>query len=434
MLSEKRGLLQLIVFRLIVVSSLLISAVAIQESTSIFLPLDKFYFVTLAACVLSIIYLLLYYWGKHVTGQAHVQVALDLAIVTALVYISGGIAGPLYFVYVFPILGSSLVLTIRGVYLTASASAIIFGLLVEGLFYRIIPYFQADQNKLMSFGLVLYSLVVAWGLFFAIAFLITTLARNLRTTREQLEWARRELQIKEHQALAGRVSSQIAHEIRNPLAAIAGSVQVLKNELAVSDDQRKLMDIVLRESERISLSIDQFLDLAGPPKIALLPIDLIEILRETVLMLRQSGELNGSVVLEGNYDEAQAPFLGNAHHFKQVFWNLVKNAVQAMPRGGRLRLQVERLKKNAIRLVFADTGVGMTEETKVRIFEPFYSDFEDGRGLGMAVVRSIIDDYQGTISIKSELDHGTEIVIVLPGQAKPWSKALGESQASPARA
>ena len=434
MLSEKRGLLQLIVFRLIVVSSLLISAVAIQESTSIFLPLDKFYFVTLAACVLSIIYVLLYYWGKHLTGQAYMQVALDLAIVTALVYISGGIAGPLYFVYIFPILGCGLVLTIRGVYLTASAAAIVFGLLVEGLFYRIIPYFQPDRYKLMSFGLVLYSLVVAWGLFFAIAFLITTLSRKLRTTREQLEWARRELQIKEHQALAGRVSSQIAHEIRNPLAAIAGSVQVLKNELDVSDEQRKLMDIVLRESERISLSIDQFLDLAGPPKIALLPIDLIEILRETVLMLRQSGELNGSVILEGNYSEGQAPFLGNAHHFKQVFWNLIKNAVQAMPRGGRLRLQVERPKKNAIRLVFADTGVGMTEETKTRIFEPFYSDFQDGRGLGMAVVRRIIDDYQGTISIKSELNHGTEIVIALPGQAKPGSKAAGESQASPARA
>ena len=420
--NEKRGLLQLIVFRLILVSSLLISAVAIQESTSIFLPLDKFYLVTLAAAVLSIIYLVLCYWGQHLTGQAHVQVALDLAIVTVLVYISGGIAGPLYFVYVFPILGSSLVLTVRGVYLTASASAIVFGLLVEGLYYRIIPYFQPDQFKAQSFGPALYSLVVAWGLFFAIAFLITTLSRNLRTTREQLDSARRELQIKEHQALAGRISSQIAHEIRNPLAAIAGSVQVLKNDLQVTDEQAKLMNIVLRESERISQSIDQFLDLAGPPRMAPVPIDLIEILRETVLMLQQGGELNGRVELEGNYREASAPFLGNAHHFRQVFWNLIKNAVQAMPRGGRLKLQAERLKRNAVRLVFADTGVGMTEETKTKVFEPFYSDFEEGRGLGMAVVRRIIDDYQGAIAIKSELNHGTEIAITLPPPDKIWGK------------
>jgi len=432
--SEKRGLLQLIVFRLIIVSSLLFTAVAIQETTSIFLPLDKFYLVTLAACVLSILYLILYYWGKHLSGQAVAQIVLDLAIVTALVYISGGISGPLYFVYIFPILGSSLVLTIRGVYLTASASAIVFGLLIEGLYYRIIPSFQPDQYKIMSFGQVLYSIVVAWGLFFAIAFLITTLSRNLRSAREQLEWTQRELQIKEHQALAGRVSSQIAHEIRNPLAAIAGSVQVLKNELDVTPEQRKLMDIVLRESERISLAIDQFLDLAGPPRIAPLPIDLVEILKETVIMLRQSGELNGSIVLEGNYAEAQAPFLGNAHHFKQVFWNLIKNAVQAMPRGGRLRLNLDRPKKNTVRMVITDTGVGMSEETQAKVFDPFFSTFEEGRGLGMAVVRRIIDDYQGTIAIKSELGRGTEITIDLPRPAKAWGHVSREGSASPAHA
>jgi len=427
MTSDKRGLLQLIVFRLIVVSSLLVSAVVIQESTSIFLPLDKFYFVTLAAFVLSIIYFTLYYWGKHLTGQAHLQVILDLAIVTALVYISGGISGPLYFVYVFPILGSSLVLTVRGVYLTASASAIGFGLLVEGLFYRVIPYFQPGQAKDLSFGFVLYSLVVAWGLFFAIAFLITTLVRNLHLTQEQLERARKELQIKEHQALAGRISSQIAHEIRNPLAAIAGSVQVLKRDLDVSAENRDLMDIVLKESERISQSIDQFLDLTGPPKITPVPIDLAEILKETLLMLRQSEELTDRIELEGNYSESPVPFLGNAHHFKQVFWNLTKNAIQAMPQGGHLKLNFQRLRKNGVRLTFADTGMGMTEQTMERIYEPFFSGFEGGRGLGMAVVRRIIDDYQGTINLKSELNHGTEIGITLPQPSGQWGETKRET-------
>lgn len=428
MINEKRGLLQLIALRLIVFSSLLVAAVAIQEATSIFLPLDKFYILTLAAFILSIIYLVLYYWGKHLSGQAHLQVALDLAMVTVLVYISGGISGPLSFVYVLPILGSSIVLTVRGVYLTASTSAILFGLLVEGLFYRIIPYFRPGQFKSMSFGFVLFSLVVSWCLFFAIAFLITALSKNLRQTREQLERARHELQAQERQALAGRVSSQIAHEIRNPLAAIAGSVQVLKNDLELSAEHHKLMEIVLRESERISQSIDQFLDLAGPPRIALLPIDLGEIMKETVVMLHQSGELNGAIVLTGNYADARLSYLGNAHHFKQLFWNLIKNAIQAMPRGGLLRMDLERLKRNAVRMVFADTGVGMSEETKERIFEPFYSGFESGRGLGMAVVRRIVDDYQGTISLKSELGRGTEIVIVLPLPDKRWSETKTEAR------
>ena len=427
MRHDKRGILQLIVFRLIVVSSLLVAAVIIQESTSIFLPLDKFYLVTLAALVLSLLYFVLYYWGKYLTGQAHIQVVIDLIIMTALVYISGGIGGPLYFAYVFPILGSSLVLNTRGVYITASASAIVFGLLVEGLFYRVIPYFQPGQFKPMSFGFVLYSLVVAWGLFFAIAFLITTLSRNLRQTQGQLEGAQKELQLKERQALAGRISAQIAHEIRNPLAAIAGSVQVLKNDLSLTDEHRDLMDIVVKESQRISQTIDQFLDLTGPPKIALVPIDLAEILKETLRMLTQSGELNGHIQLEGNYPQTLVPYLGNAHHFKQVFWNLIKNAIQAMPQGGRLRLDFIRLRRNSIRLTVADTGIGMTEATKERIFEPFYSGFEGGRGLGMAVVRRIVDDYGGEISLESELDQGTEVNITLPPTARRWTELKDEA-------
>jgi signal transduction histidine kinase len=426
--NEKRGLLQLIALRLIVFSSLLVAAVAIQEVTSIFLPVDKFYILTLAAFVVSLIYLVLYYWGKHVVGQAHLQVALDLAMVTVLVYISGGISGPLSFVYVLPIMGSSMVLSRRGVYLTASASAILFGLLAEGLFYHIIPYFRPDQDKGLSFGLILYSLVVSWCLFFAIAFLINTMSKSLHQTREQLDRARVELQAKERQALAGRVSSEIAHEIRNPLAAIAGSIQVLKNDLDLSAEHHKLMDIVVHESERISQSIDQFLDLAGPPRIAYLPIDLGEIMKETVVILRQSGELNGSIVLTGNYADASLPFLGNSHHFKQLFWNLIKNAIQAMPKGGLLRMELEKLKKNSVRMVFADTGVGMSQETKERIFEPFYSGFESGRGLGMAVVRRIVDDYHGTIFLKSELGRGTEIAIVLPLPDKRWTEIKGETQ------
>jgi two-component system sensor histidine kinase HydH len=427
MSHDKRGILQLIALRLIVVSSLLVTAVIIQESTSIFLPLDKFYLVTLAALVLSLLYFVLYYWGKHLTGLAHFQVVVDLIIVTVLVYISGGIAGPLYFVYIFPILGSSLVLRTRGVYLTASSSAIVFGLLVEGLFYRVIPSSQPGQFKPLSFGFVLYSLVVAWGLFFAIAFLITTLSRNLRLAQGQLEGAHKELRLKERQALAGRISAQIAHEIRNPLAAIAGSVQVLKNDLSLTDEHRDLMDIVVKESQRISQTIDQFLDLTGPPKIASVPIDLAEILKETLRMLTQSGELNGHIQMEGNYNQTLVPYLGNAYHFKQVFWNLVKNAIQAMPQGGRLRLDFNRLRRNSIRLTVADTGVGMTEIAKERIFEPFYSGFEGGRGLGMAVVRRIIDDYGGEISLESELDHGTEINITLPLAARRWTELKDEA-------
>ncbi len=174
------------------------------------------------------------------------------------------------------------------------------------------------------------------------------------------------------------------------------------------------MAIVLKESERVSQSLEQFLDFALPSKQVFSPINLRDILDETIKILQGGGELNGKVALEGNFRTSDVPYYGNAGQFKQVFWNLIKNAVKAMPAGGRLRLEFPEPRKKDVRIVVADTGRGMTEEDKENLFEPFYSGFENGRGLGLSIVRKIIDDYDGRIDVRSELNKGTEILITLP--------------------
>ena len=108
------------------------------------------------------------------------------------------------------------------------------------------------------------------------------------------------------------------------------------------------------------------------------------------------------------------PFIGNAGQFRQVFWNLIKNALKAMPDGGRLRLDFPEHGRRDVRIVVADTGRGMSDADKANLFEPFYSGFENGRGLGLSIVRKIIDDYDGRIDIRSELGKGTEVLITLP--------------------
>jgi len=413
---ERRDIFWYIVLRVIVVTSILVSAVVLQlAGASVFPIVPVFYLIGLSYLVTASC-LLLYSWGRFPRVQAYVQLVFDLFLITAFVYISGGITSSTYFLYIFAIIAASLVISKRAAYLAAGLSAILFGLLVVGMYFGLIRYYSPEHDVRLGLGSVLFTMLIAWTVFFVIAFLMNYLSGNLRKTREELRTAQRELIIKERLAEAGRISATLAHEIRNPLAAISGSVQVMRNDLAPGDGNRALMDIVVRESERVSQSIDQFLDFAAPGKEAIAEVNVADLLDETLTMLRSGGELNGNIRLEGNHSGTDLRFVASANQLKQVFWNLTKNAIKAMPGGGTLTIDLQKA-KGALKIRFADTGVGMTAEDKAHIFEPFYSGFGNGRGLGMANVRRIVDDYEGTIDVRSELEKGTEILIQLP-----WSR------------
>jgi two-component system sensor histidine kinase PilS (NtrC family) len=414
--TKKKYILRLISLRFIIVTSLLVSAVIIQLSKSVFLPLNPFYYLILlflAFILLSFAYILLYLLGKYYVAQVYIQIFFDLLLLTALVYLSGGLQGTFYFLYIFDIIAASIVLSKRAAYLTAALSAIFFGLLVDLMYFRIIPYFDSETMGI-SLGLVINNIFIAWSVFFLVALLMNNLTESLRKTRNDLRQAQKELEIKNRLAVAGEVSAQLAHEIRNPLAAISGSVQVLKDELDLSGEQRELMNIIVGESKRISQSIEQFLNLASPVQKAFFSVDLSALVQETLMLLQRSGEVDGKVQIEGNYKSTTINYYGNSNQFKQLFWNLIKNAIRAMPGGGTLTVDFMKLKRDKIQLRIADTGIGMTEEQKEKAFEPFYSGFGDGRGIGLSVVRRIVDDYKGRININSEPNKGTEVVITLP--------------------
>jgi len=415
---ERRDVFWYMILRLIVVSSLLVSALVIQISGAVIFPIVPIFFVIAAAYLLTGIYALLYLVDRHYRVQAYAQLLTDLLLITGFVYITGGLTTSTYVLYVFAILAASLVISARAAYLAASLAAILFGLLVDGMYFGLLGYYSPEQKVSLSFGSVLFTLFIAWASFFAIAFLTNYLSGNLRKTRIQLRQARKDLIIKERLAEAGRVSAGLAHEIRNPLAAISGAVQVLRGDLVLDREQTELMDIVIRESNRVSQSIDQFLDLAAPGKQTFLEVNLSDMLDETLTMLRASGELDGKIALAGNHAGSRVSMIANPNQVKQVFWNLAKNAVKAMPGGGTLRIDLCD-EGDGVRIVVADTGVGMTEKDKAHLFEPFYSGFNDGRGLGLSGIRRVVDDYDGAIQVRSEPDQGTEIVITLPKRVSP---------------
>ena len=412
--SRRRYILWLIFLRLVIVPSLVISAFIIQSITPVFLPLSPFYYLILIFYILSLIYFILYLWGKFYSTQVYFQIFLDLIMITALVYISGGLKGSFYFLYIFEIIAASIVLSKRATYVTASLSAIFFGLLVELMYFGRIPYSDPEQSMEISLGVVTNNIFIAWSAFFLVAFLMNYLTGSLQKTKDQLYLAQKELEVKDRLAVAGEVSAQLAHEVRNPLAAISGSVQILKEELFLTGEQKKLMTIIVDESKRVSLSIEQFLNLASPAPNVFSSINLSAVLKETLMLLQGGGELNGNLQVKGNFKSKEVYYFGSNNQFKQLFWNLIKNAVKAMDKGGELTIDFNQEKKNEIQLRFADTGIGMTREEEEKIFNPFYSGFKDGRGLGLSVVRRIVDTYKGNIKVDSEPNKGTDITITLP--------------------
>lgn len=399
---------------MIIVTTLAVSAVIIQYSASTFLPLMLFYYLIIAAYILSVFYLLLYYWGKYQTFQVCLQIFFDLLLITAFVYVSGGLRGSFYFLYIFGIIAASIVISKRAAYLTAALSGVFFGVLVNLMHLGLLPYFGSDQPTELSPGTVFNNIFISWSMFFIVAFLVNYMREGIRRTTEKLRLAERELEIKKRLALAGEFSAHLAHEIRNPLAAISGSVQVLSNSLELTDEQKELMDNIVEQSGRVSHSIEQYLSLVSPDKKTFSDLDLGSVVEETLLLLEDNGELNGNFQVNGNYKNSHISYFGNANQFKQMFWNLIRNAIKATPEGGTITIDFDQNQRNEVHLRIADSGNGLQEEERINLEESAPSSFQSGAGIGMAVVRRIVDDYNGKIHVRPGQNKGTEVVVVLP--------------------
>ena len=222
-----------------------------------------------------------------------------------------------------------------------------------------------------------------------------------------------ELRLKDRMAAVGELSAGIAHEIRNPLAAIAGSVQVLKKSEALSPQEQRLMSIVLRESERLNKSIADFLRFVKPQEKRSAEFDIAASLSETLDLLANSPELSAEHRIERQIAPPSYTIVGDGDQIRQVFWNIARNAVQAMPRGGRLRVATE-VGDGSYNIVFADSGRGMSDSDQRRLFQPFRTNFPTGTGLGMAISYRIVQEHGGRIDVRSREGSGTMITVSLP--------------------
>ncbi len=222
-----------------------------------------------------------------------------------------------------------------------------------------------------------------------------------------------ELRLKDRMAAVGELAAGLAHEIGNPLAAISGSVQMLAGSYEGQPAQTKLLQITLKESQRLDRTIRSFLKFARPKDRASVRFDVAELLAENLKLLRHSSEVGAEHSLELELNPPSVALEADPDQISQIFWNLARNALRAMPDGGTLTVVGQMVRSN-YRMSFADTGRGMDDEERARLFHPFKTFFDGGTGIGMAIVYRIVEEHGGRLTVDSEPGRGTTIAVELP--------------------
>jgi two-component system sensor histidine kinase PilS (NtrC family) len=204
----------------------------------------------------------------------------------------------------------------------------------------------------------------------------------------------------------------MAHEIRNPLASLSGSIQLLSEELRLDGTRRELMEIVTAEVRRLNALITDFLSYASPRPAQPRETDLVALLGETVTLLRRSRDGAGRVEVA---TRGHGPFTAvvDPQLMRQVFWNLSLNALEALGEDGVLKATVEGGPGEVV-VAFADSGPGIPPEALPKIFTPFFSTKEGGTGLGLAIVFKVVEAHGGRVEVESQVARGTTFRVVLP--------------------
>ncbi|WP_043932116.1 ATP-binding protein [Bacillus sp. EB01] len=235
---------------------------------------------------------------------------------------------------------------------------------------------------------------------------LLTIGKDITNRREETE---RLLQKSDKLALLGQMAAGIAHEIRNPLTSIKGFVQLFKAD----NDKKEYYDIVLSELERINTIVSEFLVLAKPSAVVFKEKEITGVLNDVVTLINTQSILN-NVEIVTDFEPKMPTIICEENQLKQVFINLLKNSIEAMPDGGKIHISSRNVKDGEIMVKITDEGVGIPEERMETLGEPFYTTKEKGTGLGLMTCFKIIEGHNGKLIISSHVGEGTSIVILLP--------------------
>lgn len=531
--DERLWLNWLVKVRIIILTFLLGIELAVARLTPDSFPLHLFVTAILLWYVISVFHIVLLSFWRHHRIQSLLQVLTDLAMVTLVVYSTGGVDSSLNFLYPLIIIVACILLPRSWAYLSAALAFILYGTVLELTYFAVLPSYSKTHPTLKTLQAIV--LVNLFG-YLAIAYLAGLLASKLRQAKfnlahtsgalqnlqalhekiiqsitgglittgldghitfanhaaqkllergeydltgrpasmffldslppvgttgshsevrvvapngfrktfrvrvsalenpggeelghvytlddlTEIRRLEREVRMQDRLAAVGRLSAAIAHEIRNPLTSIAGSVSMLSEIPNLSQEHRQLLNIVTRESERLNKIITDFLAYSRVKQYQFANVNLLPLVEDTLTLLenRLSAEQSG-IRIQRNIKVKEAMVMADGDKMKQVFWNFCENAIRAMKEGGTLTVSLQASGEDW-EISFSDTGIGMSPQVIEKVFEPFQSQFEGGTGLGLALVYQIVHAHQGKVWARSKPGQGSEFVVRL--------RRLGASQ------
>ena len=402
------------IFRLVFTSIFLVSTIVLQLNehvSPLAPPLLFLYGLTGIIFILSFYYSIMISGVQHKVLFAYIQIGIDTLVVTLIILVTGCFLSFFSFLYLVVIIYSSVLLFRKGSLVMAGLCSLQYAILISLEYYGFIQPYGSDISPLiLEFGWlqVFYKVLITAAACYAVALLSGFLSEQTRRSSNELQRMSEHVKRMEKMASLGEMAAGLAHEIKNPLASLSGSIQVLREENRCDPERDNLMRIVLRETDRLTSLVSDFLLFAKPPAGKRESIQLDDAINEILELFQKNSTIQESVTIERKLIPDIFVEVDPVH-LRQILWNLLLNAAEAIEGEGQIAVQMVNQKNRWVQIVLTDNGAGISVENVDAIFDPFYTTKHSGTGLGLSIVYRILEYYGSRLDVESSEGQGTSV-------------------------
>ncbi|MCP4747068.1 MAG: two-component sensor histidine kinase [Desulfobacteraceae bacterium] len=390
--------------------------------------LSSFYLLIGVILFLTLGYAIIVRKNIKIIISTYLQLAIDTVIVSLIILTTGGYYSIFSFLYLVVIIYANMIFFMSGgLFIAAFGSAQYVLILIMQYVSKTPNILVFHQNLIVqneTWQQIIYKCLITNAACFAVAFLSGLLTEQNRKTQKELKAMEANIKRVEKLAYMGEMAAGLAHEIKNPLASLVGSIQLLQEDIRLDSDHQRLMEIILRETDRLSTLVSEFLIFARPPTAKPEMLEIESSLEEIIDFFKKDTTHAYKFIIEKDLN-ADSRILMDPTHLRQVMWNLLLNAADAIKENGKIRVNTFAMKNNCVRIQVCDNGCGMPAEVLNSIFDPFFTTKSEGTGLGLSIVHRILGTYDSRLDVESREDDGTIFSFVLQGIDLPSYAAAG---------